>query len=396
MALFAGRTVPQIPHHAYPQRWAAVQRLMREAGLDLLIAYADDRQTYGPAHARWLADFPVMFEPVCILFRQTGAPIMVCGPESDEFARVRGRIADVRVLQEFTHPDEDYPFAVIQSLGDILRESYGEIADIQRVGVAGKSLMNADLFAALQATLPGADWRDVDQQVCMLRAVKSPDEVAIIRYAYQIAQAGMTAAIEAVGPGVTEREVAAAADIAMRSMGAESAAFDTMVVSGPSTRPIMGRSTFRVIQPGDLVVVTLAPRFEGYHAAIGRPMFIGHQDPEVRRAFEVARDAQLACAQALRPGIEGRSIDQLGRKLVGEAGLGEYYLYTGLHSVGVIEFEPPIFSSHNPTVLEPGMIVSIDIPLFNAPWGGLRVEDGFLITEQGAERLHDTPYLIEK
>jgi Xaa-Pro aminopeptidase len=82
--------------------------------------------------------------------------------------------------------------------------------------------------------------------------------------------------------------------------------------------------------------------------------------------------------------------------VVEASGFGAYYLYTGVHSVGVIEFEPPIFSSHNPTRLEPGMVVSIDIPMFNAPWGGLRIEDGFLITESGYERLHDTPYRIAK
>jgi Xaa-Pro aminopeptidase len=62
----------------------------------------------------------------------------------------------------------------------------------------------------------------------------------------------------------------------------------------------------------------------------------------------------------------------------------------------VIEFEVPIFNAQNPTILEPNMCISIDIPMFNAPWGGLRIEDGFLITESGAESLHQTPYLIEK
>jgi Xaa-Pro aminopeptidase len=327
----------------------------------------------------------------------TGAPVMLCGPESDEYARMRGRIGEVRVLREFTHPDEDYPYSVISSLAEILRETYPELDAIRSVGVAGKSLMNSDLYAALQSTLPGAQWLDVDQRVCMLRAVKTPAEIEVIRYAYACAQAAMEAAIDTVRAGVTEREVAAAADIAMRQMGAEGVAFDTVVVSGPRlTRAILGRSTFRTIEDGDLVVITIAPRYEGYHAAIARPIFVGQQNPEIRRAFEVAHQAQLACIDALKPGVEGRAIDQLGRQRVGEGGFGEYYLYTGVHSVGVIEFEPPIFSSHNPTVLQPGMVVSIDIPMFNAPWGGLRIEDGFVMTETGAERLHHTPYLIEK
>ncbi len=100
-------TLPRIPAEEYPQRWCKVQALMEEQRLDLLIAYADDRATYGAAHARWLADFPVHFEPAFVLLRREGAPILVCGPESDEYARLRGQIPDVRVLREFTNPDED-------------------------------------------------------------------------------------------------------------------------------------------------------------------------------------------------------------------------------------------------------------------------------------------------
>jgi Xaa-Pro aminopeptidase len=62
--------------------------------------------------------------------------------------------------------------------------------------------------------------------------------------------------------------------------------------------------------------------------------------------------------------------------------------------VGLIEFEPPIFGPSSAATLEEGMVVSIDIPVFNAPWGGLRVEDGFLVTATGAERLDFTPYVL--
>jgi Xaa-Pro aminopeptidase len=387
---------PRIPRAEYPQRWRNVQSLMAKQGLDLLIAYADDRATYGAAHARWLADFPVHFESVCVLLRQEGLPILLCGPESDEYARLVGSISDVRVLHEFTHPDEEYKYSVIESLAEILTAGFGDLKAIHKVGVAGRSLMSVDLLTTFQSTLSTAEWLDVEKDVSMLRAVKSPAEVAVIRYAYQIAQIGMQASIDAVKVGVTEREVAAEAESAMRRAGAEGTGIDTIVASGPHARPILGRSTFRKIESGDLVVLTVAPRYEGYHGAIGRPVFVGQVNAEARRAFDVALTAQKACSALLAPGIEGREVDILGRQIVEDAGLGQYYLYTGVHSVGVIEFESPIFNAQNPTLLQPNMFLSIDIPMFNAPWGGLRIEDGFLITESGAEALHHTPYLIEK
>jgi Xaa-Pro aminopeptidase len=389
-------TRPTIPAEEYPERWGRVQAMLADRGLDLLVAYADDRATFGAAHARWLADFPVHFEPACILVPREGAPVMLVGPESDEYARLRGRIADVRVLRELTHPDEDYPYSVIAGLGEIVHDLGTEPRSLRRVGLAGRGLIGADTLRAFEAALPGVEWLDVENAVCDLRARKSPAEVAIIREAYGIADLGIDAAIEAIRPGVTERVVAAEIEAAMRRAGAEGTGIDTIVASGPNTRPILARSTFRAIEPHDMVLLTVAPRFEGYHAAIGRLVLVGDPDPRVGDALEVAIRAQEACAAALRPGVEGRAVEAEGRRIVEAEGLGEAFLYSGLHSVGVIEFEPPIFGPSSPAVLQPGMVVSIDIPMFNADGGGLRVESGYLVTEVGAEHLERAPYRIAR
>ena len=389
-------TRPTIPAEEYADRWRRVQTMLAEQEIDLLVAYADDRATFGPAHARWLADFPVHFEPACILVPREGAPVMLVGPESDEYARLRGQIADVRVLRELAHPDEDYPYSVIQGLGDILESVGMETRSLRRAGLAGRGLMGADTLRALEAALPGVEWLDVETAVCDLRAVKSASEVAVIREAYRIADLGIEAASEAIRPGVTERAVAAEIEAAMRRAGAEGTGIDTIVASGPNTRPILARSTFRTIATDDMVLLTVAPRYEGYHGAIGRLVLVGDPGPRVRDALEVAIRAQEACARLLRPGVEGRAVEAEGRRIVAEAGLGEAFLYSGLHSVGVIEFEPPIFGPSSPAMLQPGMVISIDIPMFNTEWGGLRVESGYLVTQEGSEHLERAPYLIQR
>ncbi len=389
-------TKPTIPAEEYPQRWARVQAMMEREKLDLLVAYADDRAVFGAAHARWLANFPVHFEPVCILLFRQGPPIMLCGPETREYALLASRLSDVRVLREFTHPDEDYPFSTIQSLAEIVGEAIPDPASVRRIGLAARGLMSADLLGSFQASFPGAEWADVENAMCDVRARKSPAELAVIRYAYRIAEAGLNAGVDAIGVGATEREVAAEVESAMRRMGAEGTGIDTIVASGPHSRPILARSTFRAIQADELVLLTVAPRYEGYHAAIGRPVLVGNPGDEIRRAVEVARQAQEACFRAMRPGIEGRAVEALGRRVVEAAGMGPYFLYSGVHSVGVIEFEPPIFGPSSSALFQPDMVISVDIPLFDAPWGGLRIEDGFLITESGAERLNHTPYHIAR
>lgn len=387
--------LPTVPAQEYPQRWCSVQRMMEEWNLDLVLAYADDHATFGPAHARWLADFPVHFEPVCVLIPREGNPVMLVGPESDQYALLASRMTDVRVLREFTHPDEDYPYSKIQSLSEILHETVHDLRSVRSVGVAGQGLMGGEVLSAFRQVLD-AQWIDIENAMCDLRAVKSPSEIDVIRYAYEIAEKGLEAGVQAIRAGVTEREVAAEAEAAMRHAGAEGTGIDTIVASGPNSRPILARSTFRRIEADDLVLLTAAPRYEGYHGAIGRPVLVGNPGREIRRALEVAIAAQGACFRALRPGIEGRDVEAAGRQIVEAAGLGSHFVYSGLHSVGVIEFEPPIFGPSSDARLGRNMVVSVDIPLFNAPWGGLRVEDGFLITESGAERLNDTPYWIER
>jgi Xaa-Pro aminopeptidase len=302
----------------------------------------------------------------------------------------------VRVLREFTHPDEDYPYSTIQGLAEIAAEVVGDVSSLRRIGLAGRGLMSADLMDAFKRTLPQVEWLDVENAVCDLRAQKSTAEIAVIRYAYQIAEAGLKAALDTIRVGVTERAIAAEIDAAMRRMGSEGTGIDTIVASGFNTRPILARSTFRAVQVNDLVLLTIAPRYEGYHAAIGRPVLVGSVDKRIQRAVEVAWEAQEACFALMRPGIEGRAVEAAGRRIVEQARMGEFFLYSGVHSVGVIEFEPPIFGPSSPSVLQPNMVISVDIPLFNTPWGGLRIEDGFLITESGAERLNHTAYRIEK
>jgi Xaa-Pro aminopeptidase len=389
---------PTIPAAEYRARWARVQELMAGHKLDFLLAYADDRAVAGPAHVRWLAGFPVHFEPACVLIPREGEPVLLCGPESDQYALLSGSIPDVRVLRAFTHPDEDYPFSRIQSLNEIMADLLGGSTRARRgrVGLAGGSLVPFETMSAFRGALPEAAWVDVEGAVSELRAQKSPAEIAVTRHAYRIAELGLLAGLEAIEPGVTERAVAAEIEAAMRRAGSEGNGIDTIVASGPNSRPILARSTFRQIAANDGVLLTVAPRYEGYHAALGRLLLLGDPGEAIGSALQVAVRAQEACASALRPGIEGREVEAIGRRVVSKAGLGSHFLYSGVHSVGVVEFEPPIFGPSSPAQLRENMIISIDIPIFNTPWGGLRIEDGYLITDRDAERLSNIPYTLDR
>ncbi len=384
----------RIPREEFPLRWEKVKEVMKANELDVILAYSDDRATHGNAYARYYSDLPTHFEPVIIMFMQEADPIILTGPETDGYAQEVGVIQDVCVLQEMAPEDEDYPFSVIEPFAEVLKKRVPHA--INKIGMAGKVYMGAELYESIMAACDGIEFVDADRLIGALRGIKSEAEIAVIRRAYEITNLGMRAAIDAIKPGVTEREVAAEAEYVMRKNGAEGFGIDTMISSGPNTRHIISRTTNRVIQENDVVVVTVAPRYEGYHGACGRPVFLGTPDEKDWAAAEAMAKAQETCAKNLLVGNVGCEVEAMGREIMKEAGYEKNFMYSGLHSIGVIEFEPPILGPSSDTVIEKDMVISIDIPLYEAEINGMRVEDGYLITEKGPLRLTDTPYLIKK
>jgi Xaa-Pro aminopeptidase len=229
----------------------------------------------------------------------------------------------------------------------------------------------------------GLRFEPADSLAYGLRAVKTEAEQAVIDEAYRIARLGLETAAAAIRPGVTERHVAAEAEAAMRRAGAEGFGIDTMVASGvDNTAPILARSTFRTIGSDDLVAVTIAPRYEGYHAALARA-FLFRRNPQVEAAIETALRGQRAAVEHMIVGTEGRVCAQALRDVLEGAGTGADLPYVPVHSLGLIEFEPPIFLSSSDVRIQEGMALSVDAALFHGPWGGLRLEDGFSIQPGG-------------
>jgi len=388
------KDVIRIPREEYPKRWEAVKQVMKENDLDIILAYSDDRFTHGNAYARYYSDLPTAFEPVLVMFTQEADPILLTGPETDGYAQEVGVIQELKVLQEMAPEDEDYPFSVIEPFAEVMKQVVPH--EVKRMGLAGKGLMGAELYESIMAASEGIEIVDADRLIGSLRGIKSEAEIAVIRRAYEIVNMGMKAAIETIRPGVTEREVAAEAEYVMRKNGAEGFGIDTMISSGPNTRHIISRTTHRVIQENDVVVVTIAPRYEGYYAACGRPVFLGTPDEKDWKAAMAMAEAQQTCAKHLLPGNVGCEVEAMGRAIMKDAGYEKNFMYSGLHSIGVVEFEPPILGPSSNTKIAKDMVISIDIPLYEAEINGMRVEDGYLITEEGPVRLTDTPYVIRK
>ena len=382
---------PTIKQEEFAARGQRVQKLMEEKGLDLVIAYADDRFVYGQAYARWLLNYQPAFEPAFIMVPAKGDSVVATGAESVDFVHNFSNCKKAYAVWEFLHPDEEYPYCEVVNMTDVNADLEAVMGhSIKKIGIAGASAVPYHMMLKLQEIYGAENIIDIDEEMSLLRAVKPENEIEVIRYAYKIAQAGMERVAEIIKPGMTEREIAAEAEYVMRKMGSEGMGIDTMVAAGQEhTMPILARITDREIEEGDLVVVTLAPRYQGYHGAIARPFFIGEQSETINNVFKLVKQAQEETAAKLRPGVTAKEVDETSRRVLNEAGIGQHFVYTGVHSTGVIEFEAPILASTSNTVIEKNMVYSIDIPVFITEWGGMRLENGYLITEDGSEPLNN-------
>lgn len=380
---------PVIPKEEFALRQQKVRELLKENNLDLFIAYADDKAVYGPAYARWLFNYAPHFEPCCILIPVEGEAIILTGPESDQFVPATSYCQNVKLIHEFTHQGEEYLFSQVTTLDDVIRHMRKEANhDLKKSGIVGLEMIPHLLYESLQTIFGPDNLIDIEQQMMKLRAIKSENEIKVIEYAYFIAEKGVQAAIQSIAEGKSEREIAAEAEYTMRRLGSEGMGIDTIVASGPrNTYPVLARTTHRKIKQGDLVLLTIAPRYEGYHGAIGLPVTIGKPDKAVEEAMKAAIEAQRAAMEVLRPGIPGYAVDRAARQVLEKTGLQSYVQYSAIHSVGVVEFEAPILTSAYREEVQENMIFSIDIPLFSAPWGGLRFENGFHVTRDGARPL---------
>ena len=385
---------PTIPTSEFAQRLQRVQAAMGEQDLDALVLYGDDRAVFGANATRWLLDYAPHFESCCVIVPRSGVPQVATGAEAELFFRNTARLGDVHVVRDFCMPDEEYPYTNPITFNEYVAVARQELdRDIRRVGIVERLWAPEWLMDRWRESFPGAEIIAFDRSWYGLKAVKSPAEIEVIRYAYSLAELGLAAGRAALAVGARERDVAAEIEYVMRKGGSEGSGIDTIVGSGVrNTTPILTRAYPRVIQRGEMVLMTIAPRYEGYHSAIGRPFMVdGSAPPEVAAASEGAIAAAHAVVSALHPGATGAEVAQAGLAVLTERGLVQWCVYSGNHSVGTSEFEPPILTSTSDYVVHENMVVSVDVPLFFAPWGGMRYEDGYLVTANGPQKLTSSP-----
>jgi len=230
-----------------------------------------------------------------------------------------------------------------------------------------------------------------DHVVETLRLVKEEAEVARIRAACAIGDAAFAEVRPMLADGPTEQEVALALEWAMRTRGASGNSFDPIVAAGPNAAKPHARPSARRIEPGELVVLDFGCIVDGYCSDMTRTVSVGPPNAASQRLVDVVREAQANGRDAVRAGAAAADVDRACRDIIDSAGLGEYFVHSTGHGVGLEIHEAPRVAKTAGDTLEAGFVVTVEPGVYVPGVGGVRVEDTLVVTYDGADPLTLAP-----
>lgn len=374
------------------KRLAEVRKILKAKGLDAALIYFDELNV---ANGWYLTGWCGQFEKGAVLVPIEGEPYLLGGPESEPFAQMNSAITKVRCFPVFMVPNEEYPNAVIINFKQLDEELRAQGTHLRHIGFVGTATIPHQVYVDFQAGFSGVELVDITDEYETLRAYKSPWEDEQILAATHLCDLAYDKMVAAIRPGAFEYEVAAAGEAICRANGATSFAYSTIVGSGERAKAVVPTATNRVMQEGELVMIGIAPRVNGYAGTVGDILPVsGVYTPRQKELINHLREVLRQTQAILKPGMSGRELDVPGRKYFEKHGLMKYLVCPFVHSIGLMEAESPFFGPNGDFELVPGMTVMVDVSFFGHPelFGG-RIETGFIITENGSKPM--SPKMFE-
>ena len=308
-----------------------------------------------------------------------------------------------------------YRFGVLDA-GDPADSVFRAISDVasgrnwRRIGYEGSfrliapSWQSGEVLVPVESTrdyyaaaFPGAELVDGTTLIQKERRTKTAFEIEKLRIASEVSSIGLEAFQKAVEPGMTGVDLVALVERAVMTKGtgykgATRVRAYAQVATGTQETAIAYRmheiSTTRTLQDGDVALLELGVVADGYWADRTRARVAGTASDEQFCAFDVLKRAQEAACQAIRPGVSGARVDQIGRDIIREAGYGDLFPHITGHGLGFAYHENfPRLAPNSSDVLEPGMLTSVEPGIYSPVFGGFRIEDDVLVTAHGHEIL---------
>jgi len=361
----------------YRKRTATIKTAMADEELDLLLVYArGSRNMY--SNVLYLTGY-YCFDPCeeAIFFLPfEGEPELVLNVDWDlRRAALTSWVSEIRSARHLAS-------AIIEYCNQPRFSS-------ARIGIVGHTYIPSSLYLEVKEGLSRRSLVTATHLVERLRLTKSEKEIELLREAARLTGLGIEAATKALREGVTEIEIVAEAYSAMLGNGADEIAFTPQVSFGENTYVCMAPAGQKSLQRSKMVMFDMGCLYHHYVGDLSRTRFLGRPTGEQRRIYEITLEAQEAAIEVVRPGITAGEVDHMARSIIEEAGYGQYFDHWLGRGVGLDLHERPWIDVSDETILEPGMVFSIEPGIYLPGVGGTRIEDTILVTEEGYEVLSD-------
>ncbi|HKP18539.1 MAG TPA: Xaa-Pro peptidase family protein [Gaiellaceae bacterium] len=387
--------LPQLPAEVYEDRFARCRALMAERGLEVLIVYSGAMPFQACEWARYFANYlhPYWNGEAFIVIPREGDPALLINYGFMlDVARETSPIKDVRSPVERFGAASRYA-GLDEALKQILAErgvSNGPVG-LSFSGGQG-DWAPGPLRPLFEELLAGVEVHDAADLLTALILKKTAFDLELTRAASVIASDGMQAAFDAMEEGARESDAYLAFQRAVIEAGADSPLFHYISQSGPSAhialRPLA--ATGRRLKRGDLFLIDAGICFQGYYADITRTAAISELSEAGRRLYRATEEVVEEMVSELRPGVRAGRIAEILFTGIEKRGYTRTHPLIG-HGIGTFVNEPPFVMPWNEFVIEEDMVINLEPAIYDPEVGGVRIEDPYLITPTGAERLTTVP-----
>ena len=276
---------------------------------------------------------------------------------------------------------------LLRVVGEELRARRGRT----RLAYSLTTMTVAEREALASASGSRVRWVPDAGAVEKLRAVKDEGELRTLREAGQLISDVCVRVLEEFRPGLTELALAAEIEHEIKRRGGSGPSFETIVASGPRSAWAHARPTSKPLGKNELVVLDQGAILRGYCSDMTRTVFLGRASGRVRGLYHAVLEAQQAGKQAIRPGVTAGDVDKAARSTLKRARLDRYFTHSLGHGLGLEVHEMPRLGKGVETVLQEGMVLTVEPGVYLEGVGGIRIEDDVVVTQHGAEDLTSAP-----
>lgn len=374
-----------IPDSEYVERIERFQANIRDAGLDACLVHGSEAEA---ANVRYLSEYWPTFETAGVLVPAQGKPVLLIGPESENYARGRSRIPDILKMVEYRESAEpQYPGVAVAAYRDAVAVAMGD-APLRKLGLVGYSILPLPVYMSLREQLPETELVKADETFLPMRFIKSDSEIALIKRAFEVSEIAVEAILDEIKPGMTELQVIGIAQREIYQHGGEYEGHALYCFCGPATNNAISRPTHNTIKENEVIQLNIGARVGGYSSSVGLPISIGPLPDRKRELVEFGLEAHFKTMELMQGGKPAAQVVREYEAWVTERGYAKYMLYGPCHAIGMMEVEQPWMESTSTYDLAENMTFQVDT-FFCAEDFGLRWENGVRVTSTGVEKLSE-------